>query len=352
MKTIGEHLPSPRRIKKLFPLSFSDLQFVERNRLIAQNIIAGKDPRKAIVVGPCSIHDRKSTLEYAMRFKELSERVAESCFLVMRVYIEKPRTITGWKGLIYDPFLDNSDDMSTGLVWARQLLTELTQMGVPIATEFVDPLAGLYFQDLISWGFIGARTSASQPHRQFASSLQCPMGFKNSTDGNIDDAIHGIISTQVPHVFMNIDEDGILSKIRSQGNSSSHIVLRGSQGAPNYDSDSVFFAMERLKTFKLLPRLMIDCAHGNSQKHFERQPEVFQMILEQIERGNTNIFGLMLESHLREGSQMMSDPSCLEYAVSITDACINWSTTEELIYEASDQSRLKIRMERRQSLRD
>ncbi len=329
-------LPSPHEIKTLLPVSAQTAAFIENARRSARNIVIGKDPRKALIIGPCSIHERKSAMEYANLFKDLSQKVGRTCFMVMRVYVEKPRTSTGWKGLFYDPHLDGSHDIRTGLLWTRELLIALAELQIPCSTEFVDPLAALYFDDLISWGFIGARTSASQPHRQFASSLTIPVGFKNSTDGNLDSAIHGVLSAREPHASMHIDSHGRLCAIQTEGNSYSHIVLRGAYESTNYDSSSVRTAMEKLKKVHLQGRLLIDCSHGNCQKRFDKQQEVFHSVLEQIERGNDGILGLMLESHLEAGSQPLTDDlSQLKYAVSITDPCLDWKTTEDLIYSAN-----------------
>jgi 3-deoxy-7-phosphoheptulonate synthase len=329
-------LPSPHEIKTQFSLRPQTALFIEEARETARRILRGKDPRKALIVGPCSIHDRNSAIEYAKHFKELAEAVNSTCFMVMRVYVEKPRTSTGWKGLLYDPHLDGSYDIKTGLSWARELLLTLAEIQVPTATEFVDPLASLYFEDLITWGFIGARTSASQPHRQFASARSMPIGFKNSTDGNLENAIHGVLSAMTAHASMHIDSHGKLCAIQSEGNSFSHIVLRGAYKFTNYDPASVRVALEMLKKFRLQERLMIDCAHGNCQKRFDKQHEVFLSVLEQIEKGNDKIFGLMLESHLESGSQPLTeDLSVLKSAVSITDPCLDWKTTEELIYSAA-----------------
>lgn len=330
-------LPSIQEIKHLFPVYPYHVQFIEESRIHAKAILNGTDKRKAIVVGPCSIHDKTSAIEYAKRFKELYEEVSHTLFLVMRVYVEKPRTITGWKGLIYDPHLDGSHDIQTGLIWTRELMMTLIEMKVPIATEFVDPLATYYIQDLITWGFIGARTVASQPHRQLASALKIPLGFKNSTDGNLDQAVHGVISAKTTHCFMNIDEEGRLCAVQTDGNPWSHIVLRGSHDMPNYDAVSVHHALKKLTYAHLPERIMIDCAHGNCQKDHEQQAAVFRSVIEQIEGGNECIFGAMLESHLESGSQPLTeDPALLKYATSITDPCIDWETTEELIYSANE----------------
>jgi 3-deoxy-7-phosphoheptulonate synthase len=330
-------LSSPQEIRQLFPLSSAGAQFIAFARAQAKQIVLGKDHRKAIIVGPCSIHDRKSALEYAIRFKQLAQKVEKSCLLVMRVYVEKPRTITGWTGWLYDPHLDGSHQIETGLRWTRELFTTLVEMGIPIATEFVDPLTAFYFHDLITWGFIGARTSASQPHRQLASALPMPVGFKNSTDGNLDLAIHGIIAAQAPHRYIQVGQEGRLCSAQSEGNPFSHLVLRGAHDLPNYDDESVQIALEKLKQTRLNSRLMIDCAHGNSQKRHENQREVFKTVLEQIGSGNDKILGMMLESHLESGNQPLSEnPAMLEYGVSITDPCIDWEVTEELVYSADE----------------
>lgn len=330
-------LPSPQEIKTLYPISLAAAAFIKHSRETAQRIILGKDPRKALVIGPCSIHDRRSATEYAEQIKALSDVVSGTSFIVMRVYVEKPRTSTGWKGLLYDPHLNGSHDIKTGLLWTRELLLALAEMQVPCATEFVDPLAALYFDDLITWGFIGARTSSSQPHRQFASALEIPMGFKNATDGNLESAVHGVLSAREPHASLHINSEGRLCAIQSEGNPFSHIVLRGAYDFTNYDSISVQHALQQLKTAHLPQRLMIDCSHGNCQKRFEKQQETFLSVLEQIEKGNDRIFGLMLESHLESGNQPLTeDLSLLKYAVSITDPCLDWKTTERLIYSANE----------------
>lgn len=328
-------LPSPSLFKELFPVKEKERAFLQDAKETARRILIGKDLRKVVVVGPCSIHNHSSAIEYARRFKELSLEVEPSCFLVMRVYIEKPRTVTGWKGWLYDPHLDGSDDIKTGLAWTRTLLLSLAEMGVPCATEFVDPLAASYFSELITWGFIGARTSASQPHRQFSSSLRIPIGFKNSTDGNIDHAVYGALSAQKPHSFFNIDEEGRLCSYFSRGNPLSHIVLRGAQHFVNYDLPSIRLAKQKLKEVGLATQLMIDCSHGNCEKNFQRQEEVFHFVVEEMQRGDHEIFGLMLESHLEKGNQSLKDLASIKDDVSITDPCIDWETTEDLIHSAN-----------------
>lgn len=328
-------IPTPLDVKKFYPVSQKAHCFLLGAKQQARRIICGLDARKAFIVGPCSIHEKSSALEYARRFKQLSEEVSESCFLVMRVYFEKSRTSTGWKGLLYDPHLDGSHDMYTGLLWSRELLLALAELQVPIAAEFVDPLAAVYFEDLITWGFIGARTSASQPHRQYASSLDIPLGFKNSTNGCLDDAIYGVAVSRISHTFLSIDEEGKLRMKKSHGNPNTHIVLRGAYDYTNFDAHSVSFTLEKLEKSQLSSKVMIDCSHGNCQKHFDRQKEVFLSVLEQLEEGNDALCGLMLESHLESGYQpLLEDPSSLKYAVSITDPCIDWETTENLILTA------------------
>lgn len=324
------------------PLSAAAQGFVKRVRQTARQILLGKDMRKVFVVGPCSIHDRKMALDYALRLKHLSDEVAESCFVVMRAYCEKSRTSTGWKGLLYDPYLDGSDDIHTGLLWTRELYVKLAEMHVPIAAEFVDPLTAAYYADLVTWGFVGARTASSQPHRQFVSSLDIPVGFKNPTDGNVEEAVHGVSAARSAQASLFIDEMGELCRLQSEGNPYAHIVLRGAHSGTNYDTHSVWHALEKLKRAELPARLLIDCSHGNSQKQIHKQKEVCEAVLQQCEE-NEAICGLMLESHLEEGYQVLGeDPASLLYGISITDPCIDWKTTEELIllYHSSMRMRL------------
>ncbi|MBS0620181.1 MAG: 3-deoxy-7-phosphoheptulonate synthase [Verrucomicrobia bacterium] len=328
-------LPSPREIRSQLPLSEAGSAHLSARRSAARQIVSGKDSRKVFIIGPCSIHDRAATLEYAERFHQLAREVDSTCLLVMRTYMEKPRTSIGWKGFLYDPHLDGSNDILTGILWTRELLLLLAEKGIPTAAEFVDPLAALYFEDLITWGFIGARTSSSQPHRQFASSLDIPVGIKNSIDGNLECAVQGVRSVKAPHTLLQSDLDGRLATLETDGNPYAHIVLRGACFSTNYDAQSIDTALMRLQNAHLSRRLLVDCSHGNSGKHYPKQSEVFHSVLKQIEQGNEAILGLMLESHLEEGSQpLIEDPSQLKYAVSITDACINWPTTEGLIYSA------------------
>ncbi len=319
-------LPSPREVKQQLPLNLS---FVSEAKQTAKDLFLKKDPRLVVITGPCSIHNLSSAREYARRLKALSEEVADRAFLVMRVYAEKPRTVKGWKGLLYDPHLDGSDDIKTGIYWTRELFLELAEMQVPTATEFLDPLFAPYIDDLVTWGFIGARTVSSQTHRQLASSLTMPIGFKNDLDGNVDHAIHGIIAARHRHTYLGINSDGKTSSIQSAGNPFAHAVLRGSVEAPNYDAETVNLTIGKLQDLELPPRLLVDCSHGNCNRQAEKQVEVFHSVLEQIERGNEHILGLMLESHLEAGNQVLSET--ISPSISLTDPCIAWSTTEELI---------------------
>ncbi len=337
------HLPTPKEIKRFFAVTPKEHAFIEKSRKAVQGLLSGKDKRIAIIAGPCSIHDIRAAKEYAKRFKELAKEVEKSCFLVMRTYLQKPRTSGGWKGLFYDPFLDGSNEIRTGIFWTRELLLELAQMEVPIATEFLDPLGASYFEDLVTWGFIGARTSASQPHRELASLLSMPVGFKNGTDGNVDQAIHGVISGKSSHTFLHMDEEGKLVVCQSDGNPQTHVVLRGSWDAPNYDAESVKAALGKMHHFGLKSRLLIDCSHGNSQKEYLLQKKVFSSVLDQIIEGNESIMGMMLESHLEAGSQFLSeDPSSLAFGVSVTDPCIDWSMTEELVRLSSVSNLMRL----------
>lgn len=326
------NLPSPFALKREMALSAAQARFIHSSRKKAADILFGKDPRIACIVGPCSIHDLPSALEYAGRLKELSREAERSFFLVMRVFCEKPRTRSGWKGLIYDPDLDGTSDLAKGLRLARSLFLKLADLQIPAATEFLDPLIASYFDDLATWGFIGARTSASQPHRQLASSLPFPVGFKNSVYGEIGAALNGIHNARNPHVYFGIGESGSIAALRSPGNPLTHLVLRGSDAKPNFDRESIAAASIDLKRHGLEPRLVVDCSHGNSAKDHRRQGAVFQDLLAQIEKGSRKIAGVMLESNLSAGSQRHAeDPASLNYGLSITDSCIGWEETEELL---------------------
>ncbi len=325
-------LPTYKEIKTRFPLPLSQRCFIEESRQTVRAILNGTDPRLLLIVGPCSIHDSVSAKEFAFQLRKLAKAVASHFFLVMRVYCEKPRTASGWKGFLYDPLLDGSNAMHIGIEWTRQLLLELASMQVPAATEFLDPLTAYYYDDLITWGSIGARTASSQIHRQFASGLSMPIGLKNGVAGNVSAAVNGALAASLPHTYMRICENGTPILSQTAGNPDVHIVLRGGDSGPNYDPFSVSEALARLEHMKLPPRLLIDCSHQNSGKKYDRQPSVFQSVIHQIVEGNTNIRGFMLESHLYAGNQVLtSDLSQLQYGVSITDSCLDWTSTSHLI---------------------
>lgn len=333
---LSQNLPSPKEIKELLPKSAYVKDYIDNVRAIAKNIVLGKDKRIALIIGPCSIHDIDSALEYAAKLKTLSDKVSEHFYIVMRVFIEKPRTKIGWKGLIHDPHLDGTNDIEKGIMLSRKLLLHLTHLGLPCAIEFVDPLFAPYIEDLVTWGFVGARTSASQPHRQMASGLSFPVGFKNQVDGNIDIAIDGVINATSRHSHLSIDPSGRVAKITTPGNPLAHLVLRGSDARANYDPISVSDVLSKLHKQDIKSRILIDCSHGNSNKKAELQKLSFSSIIDQILDGNNHIMGLMLESFLYSGKQALhEEPEKLSYGVSITDSCLGWKETEELIEWAS-----------------
>jgi 3-deoxy-7-phosphoheptulonate synthase len=327
-----ESLPTYKELKMRFPLLPTQHCFIEESRQTVRAILNGTDSRLLLIVGPCSIHDPLSAKEFAQRLHPLAQSVASHFFLIMRVYCEKPRTGSGWKGFLYDPLLDGSYAMHLGIEWTRQLLLELVTLQVPAATEFLDPLTAFYYDDLITWGSIGARTASSQIHRNLASALAMPIGFKNGVAGNISAAVNGAMAASHPHTYMGICENGKPTIVRTTGNPDVHIVLRGGESGPNYDPSSVSEALTRLEHIKLPLRLLIDCAHDNSGKKYENQPLVFQSVMHQILEGNLTIRGLMLESHLHAGHQMITqNPALLQYGVSITDPCLDWHSTAHLI---------------------
>ena len=327
-------LPAPRQVHALLPATTKSLDTVARGRREIRAILDGKDDRLFVVVGPCSIHDPRAAFEYAQRLRELAEKVKDRFVLVMRVYFEKPRTTVGWKGLINDPRMNGSFHVEEGLKAARKLLLRVTQLGLPAATEALDPVSPQYMSELISWHAIGARTTESQTHRELASGLSTPVGFKNSTDGDVQVALDAIKSAAAPHHFLGVDPGGRVSVYRTKGNKDCHVVLRGGR-EPNYDRASVLYCAERLKMADLNPRLMVDCSHGNSGKDYRRQPAVLDACLAQVRAGGSPIAGLMLESSLFEGRQDLpkdfKSADTLRYGVSITDACLGWEETERLI---------------------
>lgn len=327
-----EVLPSYKAHKDRYPLLPSQQDFIEQSRQTVRAILNGTDPRLLLILGPCSIHDSISAKEYAYQLRSFAETVSSHFFIVMRVYCEKPRSASGWKGYLYDPFLDGSYAMSTGIEWTRKLLLELASMGIPAAAEFLDPLTAFYYDDLITWGSIGARTSSSQPHRQLASGLEMPIGFKNGLAGNISAAVSGALVASQAHAYMGLSPDGFPIVMRTNGNLDVHTVLRGGDSGPNYLPSFVAETITRLEHAKLPSRLLIDCSHQNSGKKYERQPSVFQSIMHQIVEGNSSIKGVMLESHLYSGKQALGkDPSNLQYGISITDGCLDWHATSHLI---------------------
>lgn len=327
------HFPSPQELKNTLPLTESLRDFVTTSRTTLQKIFDRHDRRLVLIVGPCSIHDLDEALEYALLLKKVAEELQEYCFVIMRAYVEKPRTACGWKGLIHDPYLNESNEMIQGLFLARSLLLQLAKYQVPAATEFLTPHIAPYIEDLITWGCIGARTSASQVHRTLASYLPMPVGFKNTIDGNIDCALHGVFVAHQPNVFMHIDDEGRLKRIKSSGNSYSHVVLRGSLTHTNYNASYVQNTIHQLRCLELPPRLIIDCSHGNCLRTYYKQKEVFMDVLEQIRSGNEQILGLMLESYLEAGSQTIPHQlSDLQKGISITDPCLDFSSTKQMLY--------------------
>ena len=325
-------LVSPREVKEKLPASPEILARVAEYRETCRRILRGEDPRLLVIVGPCSIHDPVSAIDYAKRLAALAEEVSDRLFLVMRVYFEKPRTTVGWKGLINDPRLDDSGDMAHGIMVARRLLLDVAELGLPAATEVLDPIMPQYIADLVSWSAIGARTTESQTHREMASGLSMPVGFKNGTDGSIQTAIDAMRSSRTPHSFLGIDQEGMTSIIKTAGNPDGHLVLRGGRDGANYHAHQTADAAEKLAKAGVPNAIMIDCSHANSGKDPARQPEVWKSILDQRAAGRSDIVGAMLESHLEFGAQSLGDdPSKLRYGVSITDACLDWEATADLL---------------------
>jgi len=327
-------LPSPAELLAELPKSDAQADFITRTRRDLHRIIFTDDKRLLLIVGPCSIHDLQAGREYAMRLAKLAQEVSDRIMVVMRVYFEKPRTTVGWKGLIMDPHLDGSHDIATGLRTARAFLREVLDLGLPTATELLDPITPQYIADLVCWSAIGARTTESQTHRQMASGLSMPLGFKNGTDGTLKAAINAIQAAAQPQTFLGINLDGAASAVVTRGNPSCHIVLRGGAAGPNYSPKHIAAAEAELEKAGLIKSILVDCSHDNSSKKPERQPEVMRALLEQITAGNHSIMGAMIESNLEAGNQPFPQPKeKLRYGVSITDGCIDWPTTEALIRE-------------------
>ena len=321
-------LPPPEHLIRFFPIQGTPVEkLITQTRKNIHHIMHGKDDRLLVVIGPCSIHDPAAALEYARRLKPLRDKYANTLEIVMRVYFEKPRTTVGWKGLINDPYLDESYRIDEGLRIARQLLIEINRLGLPAGSEFLDAISPQYIGDLIAWGAIGARTTESQVHRELASGLSAPIGFKNGTDGNIKIATDAIQAAAGGHHFLSVHKNGQVAIVQTKGNKDCHIILRGGK-APNYDAASVGAACQELEKAKLPPRLMVDCSHANSSKQHERQIDVTQDIAKQIRSGSHHVFGVMIESHLQGGAQKFTpgkdDIAQLEFGKSITDACLGW----------------------------
>ena len=312
----------------------SELVFATRAKI--NDIIEGKDPRLLVVIGPCSIHDPKAALEYARRLQPLVSAHAEQLLIIMRVYFEKPRTTVGWKGLINDPHLNDSYDINHGLHLARGLLRDIANLGVGVGTEYLDPITPQYVGDLVAWGAIGARTTESQVHRQLASGLSCPIGFKNSTDGTIQVAVDAVNSASHPHIFLSVTKQGHSAIFTTAGNENCHIILRGGGGKTNYDADSIAAAAEKLQKAGVTSRLMVDMSHANSQKQHERQLSVCDDLCSQLRGGDRHILGVMVESNLIAGRQDIGPAEQLTYGQSITDACISWDDSERVLKELAD----------------
>lgn len=332
--TSKTQLPTPVELCNKIKRSSDVEQFVVETRNAINKIIFGDDPRLLVVVGPCSIHDLESGREYAKKLAKLSEELSDRLLIVMRVYFEKPRTTVGWKGLIMDPKLDGTSDIPLGLEIARSFLTEVLELGLPTATELLDPITPQYIADLICWSAVGARTTESQTHRQMASGLSMPLGFKNATNGDLKVAINAIQAASQPQTFLGIDNAGQANAITTKGNPNCHIVLRGGSNGPNYSADHIKDAQEKIAQDHLEPAIMIDCSHANSNKNHELQASVFHDVVDQSIT-NKQIIGTMLESNIHSGKQAFpQEKENLQYGVSITDACIDWDTTEKLLKDA------------------
>ncbi len=334
--TDSNKLNTPEFYLEKYHIDKSDSDFIVQSRETITDIIAGTDKRLMVIVGPCSIHDTKAAREYATRLRTLKEELGDKLFIVMRVYFEKPRTTIGWKGLVNDPHLDNTFDIDHGLDIARHLLFDLAKMRIPTAVEYLDLITPQYFSDLITWGAIGARTTESQTHRELASGMSCPIGFKNGTDGGVQVAIDAVKSSSYSHSFLSVSKQGILTRYKTNGNPNCHIILRGGGGQPNYDKESINNYCAILEKNKLPARLMVDFSHANSEKQHKNQITVSDEIIRQLRSGSNKIFGVMIESHLGEGNQAINTLDKLEYGVSITDACINWEDTEMVLRNLAD----------------
>lgn len=328
-------LASPQELRQQLPLSVDLALRVQQQREQVRAILSGEDSRLLVVIGPCSIHNIDEAIEYAERLAALSEQVSEHMLLAMRIYIEKPRTTVGWKGLLYDPHLDGSADMAQGLQLSRQLMLQMLELNLPVATELLQPLAASYFDDLLSWAAIGARTSESQIHREMVSGLQLPVGFKNGTDGSVGIALDAMRSAAHAHQHFGLDQQGRAALVETQGNPDTHLVLRGGHQGPNYDAQSIAQACAAMHKVGLDASLMVDCSHANSAKNPQLQPQVLQSVLTQRAAGERSLRAVMLESNLMDGQQALCDN--LQYGVSITDGCLGWASTEKMLLDAVQQ---------------
>lgn len=323
---------TPDQLKAILPLTSADHKIILNSRNAIIDIIHKKDPRLLVICGPCSIHDVDAAFDYADRLKSLSMELRDQLYIVMRVYLEKPRTVMGWKGLINDPYVNGSCDMESGLKIARRLLLRLIRIGLPLATEVLHPSIPQYIGEFFSWAAIGARTTESQIHREVASGLDMAVGFKNSTDGNICNAINSICAAKVSHHYININQFGQVCLVHTRGNPNGHIILRGGR-IPNYYPKDIIYCEKEMKKVGLPMKLMIDCSHGNSNKDYRHQAHVAKSVVDQVKYGNNSIIGLMVESYINAGNQIinLSNPDSIQYGVSITDSCIDWTMTEQLL---------------------
>jgi len=331
----------PAILMEEFPVGEKSSETVARGREQAHAILHGEDDRLLVVVGPCSIHDPDAALEYAGRLRVAADRHARDLLLVMRVYFEKPRTIVGWKGLINDPHLDESFAINEGLRKARRLLVQIAELGLPVGSEFLDPISPQFMADLVSWGAIGARTSESQVHRELASGLSMPVGFKNATNGNVQIAIEAILSAQHPHQFLSVTKQGVAAIVSTRGNHDCHLILRGGSDGPNFEAESLARIGVALGKAGLPDRVVVDCSHANSSKDPSRQAEVTRAVAQQVAAGNRSVIGLMLESFLEEGRQDVKPGQPLIYGKSITDACMSWEHTEPLLEDLAAAARAR-----------
>jgi len=341
--TSFDAMPTPSELHQRLPLSEHAASVVNASREALRAILDRTDKRLFVVVGPCSIHDPVAGLDYARRLAALQKEVGETMLLVMRVYFEKPRTTTGWKGYINDPDMDDSFHVDRGMELARKFLLDVCELGLPTGTEALDPISPQYLGDLIAWTAIGARTTESQTHREMSSGLSTPVGFKNGTDGDISIAVNAILSASHPHSFLGLNDQGRVAIVRTSGNQYGHVVLRGGDGRPNYDTVSVAMAEQAMRKAKLPPNIVVDCSHANSFKRPELQPLVMTDVINQVVNGNRSIVGLMIESNLVAGNQKIPDDlSQLKYGCSVTDACVDWETTETMLREAHAQLRNRV----------